>query len=123
MRRLSSRVLGFALLLAISAGAGAYYYRYVYIPPRPVLAAEVGGSDEAKADQYFTVKDEAGKEIFATGHNVSAGDEFISEDNVRYQVTEVTGSTAKAKSLAKWRPSWSFRRPSERKPRQPAIPR
>jgi stage II sporulation protein P len=90
-----------ALLAAVSVAAGVTYYRYVYVPPRPALATEIGGSDEAHGDQYFTVKDEGGKVIFTTGHMVNVGDEFISEDETRYQVVKVEGTGAAARSMGK----------------------
>lgn len=93
--------LGLALLVLVSAAAGAAYYRYLYVPPRPVLATEPVGWDEVPADRYFTVSDEAGEVVFTTGHLVNVGDEYISTDEVRYQVTKVEGNSATAKSMGK----------------------
>ncbi len=94
-------VLWIALTLAVFAAVGGYYYRYVYVPPRPVLAGEAGGADEAGAGQYYTVKDEAGNVLFTTGHIVHVGDEFISAEDMRYQVTVVEGMSATAAALGK----------------------
>lgn len=100
--RQGSRQLGILiLLLAVLSVSGVYYYRNVYIPPRPVLASETGGSDEVRTGKYYSVKDEVGTEIFTTGHVVNVGDEFISDQDVRYQVTSVSGTSVVVKSLGK----------------------
>ena len=101
MRKGARQVAGAVLLLIFFTAAGVYYYRNLYIPPRPVLASEIGGSDEAASGEYYAVKDESGAEIFATGHRIYVGDEFISDQDIRYQVTEVAGTSATAKSLGK----------------------
>ncbi|MGE5580321.1 MAG: stage II sporulation protein P [Bacillota bacterium] len=108
MRPRSSQIAGLVLLIVFLAAGGLYYYRNIYTPPTPVLAASAGGADEAPKGQYFTVNDEAGNLVFTTGHMVHVGDEFISEEDVRYQVTEVSGTTAVAKSLGKMEALLSF---------------
>jgi stage II sporulation protein P len=97
----SRYLIGLALLVLVSAGAGVLYYRYLYVPPRPVLATEAGGGDEVRADQYFTAVDDAGKTVFTTGHVVNVGDGFISEEEIRYQVVKVEGAVATVKSVGK----------------------
>lgn len=118
MSERSRRLFSLILITVIFVGAGAYYYRFVYVPPRPVLASEASGWDEVRGDQYFRVMDEAGKEVFTTGHHVSVGDEFISDEDVRYQVTKVEGTNAVAKSLGKMEAILEFPSPigAEAKP-------
>ena len=101
MKPSARQIAGVVLLLVLFTAGGVYYYRNVYIPPRPVLASEPSGSDEAATGEFFTVKDESGTEIFTTGHRIHVGDEFISDQDIRYQVKEVTGTSATAKSLGK----------------------
>ncbi len=96
----ASRVVAVLILVAFTAG-GLYYYDNLYVPPRPVLASEIGASDEAAPGEFYNVIDEGGALVFSTGHRVTVGDEFISDADIRYQVTEVTGYSAKAKSLGK----------------------
>jgi len=101
MRARSRYVLGLCVLVLVCAAAAAGYYRYLYVPPRPVLATEAGGSEEIGGGRYVTVKDKSGNVIFTTGHAVNVEDEFISEDETRYRVVKVEGDTATAESLGR----------------------
>ena len=43
--------------------------------------------------------DENGRTLFTTGHMLHVGDEFISEEDTRYQITRVDQDTATAKAV------------------------
>ncbi|BCV25092.1 stage II sporulation protein P [Gelria sp. Kuro-4] len=79
-RNLLALVLALGALLTVSAPAGAYNER---------------------ADGYFSFLDPAGKVIFQTALQVSAGDEFIAEDNSHYRVTRVDKDNAFCEYLGK----------------------
>lgn len=46
---------------------------------------------------YTTIVDDKGRIVFQTGLSVRAGDEFINEDNNRYEIHVVEGTLAKAR--------------------------
>lgn len=48
---------------------------------------------------YMTVIDEKGDVILQTGLEISPGDEYISENNMRFEITAVEGSLAKARYM------------------------
>lgn len=66
--------------------------------PVAALAAEVSGEDEV-SDGFFTMVDEAGRELLTTAHFLFGGDQFIDERNRLYKVVSVDGRTAKAKYM------------------------
>ncbi|HHV16276.1 MAG TPA: stage II sporulation protein P [Gelria sp.] len=63
-----------------------------------VFVFAVGGSAMAHSEmprgQYFTLIDENSNIIHLTGMKVHKGDEYISADNSRYRVVDITGNTA-----------------------------
>lgn len=87
------------LIIALVAAFGAYRYREA----RLVATAAPDnrrGSDERRGG-WYTVVDEAGRTVFTTGHVLNVGDEFIAEDDTRYQIIMVNQDTATAKSVGK----------------------
>lgn len=102
MRERNRRIAALAVLaVVLLAGAGGYWWVNLRIPPRPAAATDLGAWEEKRGDSYYKVSDESGRLIFTTGHMVSAGDEFIAEDETRYQVVSVAGDAATARSMGK----------------------
>lgn len=60
----------------------------------PALAAE-----ERDDLGYYRMLDEAGREVFVTGIITRVGDQFITADNRRYEVTAVDGDEARVRFL------------------------
>ena len=52
-----------------------------------------------RSDGYFTILDETGRAVYLTGRMVDVGDQFLTEDNKRYEVYSVSGDTAYANYL------------------------
>jgi len=48
---------------------------------------------------YYTVVDEIGRTVFLTGWRVNVGDQCLTADNKRYEVTSISGDTAHARFL------------------------
>lgn len=48
---------------------------------------------------YFTVVDESGNTVYITGWSVKTGDQFITEQNKRYEITSVNGDIAQARFI------------------------
>lgn len=48
---------------------------------------------------YVTVIDDRGLIVLQTGHEVHLGDEYISEDNILYEITAVEGTLARCRSV------------------------
>ncbi len=46
---------------------------------------------------YYTIVDELGRAVFLTGWRVRVGDQCLTADNKRYEVTAVSGDTAQAR--------------------------
>lgn len=49
--------------------------------------------------KYFEIVNDSGEVLFETGHVVSVGDKFISEDNDLYEIHRVQGDKARAKFI------------------------
>ncbi|MDD2373119.1 MAG: stage II sporulation protein P [Syntrophomonadaceae bacterium] len=64
-----------------------------------LVVLATGGSamahSEMSGGQYFTLIDENSNVIHLTGMMVNKGDEYISADNSRYRVVDITGHTAR----------------------------
>ncbi len=81
-----------AFLLAVSLMAGLSF----------VLAGEAEAVyEELPSGYYFSLVDENNNIITQTGAQVYVGDEYISSDNGRYQVVEVSGHTARCVFVGK----------------------
>lgn len=52
---------------------------------------------ERNDGRYFTIVDEQGNAVFLTGWRVRAGDQCLTADNKRYEVTAVSGDIAQAR--------------------------
>lgn len=50
-----------------------------------------------QSDHYFNIVDEAGNIVYITAWEMQVGDECLTADNKRYQVTGISGNTAQAK--------------------------
>lgn len=75
----------------------ALFFAFIFaLNPAPVNAHE-----EAKTGQYYTLVDEHNNIIHQTSIKVYVGDEYISEDNSRYEVVEIVGHTARCKYKGK----------------------
>ncbi len=48
---------------------------------------------------YFTIVDENGVTVYITGWSVKVGDQFLTDKNVRYEITSVEGDIAHAKKI------------------------
>jgi stage II sporulation protein P len=48
---------------------------------------------------YYTIVDELGRPVFLTGWKVNVGDQCLTADNKRYEVTGISGDTAHAKFI------------------------
>ena len=62
-----------------------------------------------RTDGYFTILDETGRTVYVTGRMVEVGDQFLTEDNKRYEVYSVNGDVAYANyvgvvNLSKYNP-------------------
>ena len=66
--------------------------------PGSAWASLSHGNDEFTAG-YITVIDETNTLILQTGLTISAGDQYISEDNKLYEITSVEGPLAKARYI------------------------
>ena len=68
----------------------------------PVIAAV---DDSINGDElvsgYVTLIDNRGVIVLQTGHEVHLGDEYISEDNILYEVIAVEGTLARCRSMEK----------------------
>ncbi len=63
---------------------------------------------------YYTIVDELGRPVFMTGWKVNIGDQCLTADNKRYEVTGISGDTANAKfvgevNLSAYAPSSAVR--------------
>lgn len=86
-------------IIVLATGTGVY--AYLNSKSAPAAAGQtIGGSDERRGS-YFTVLDESGKTLFTTGHMLHVGDEFISEDDTRYEVIRVDEDIALAKAVGR----------------------
>lgn len=57
--------------------------------------------DVKAENMYYNMVDDSGKIVYTTGWKVRIGDEFITEDNNRYQITSIQGQIAYVKLLEK----------------------
>jgi stage II sporulation protein P len=94
-----NRPLVAGLIIVLVIGAGVYAY-FNMDRTRAATGETPLGSDERRGS-YYTVIDESGRTVFTTGHMLYVGDEFIGEDDTRYQITRVDGDTATAKAVGK----------------------
>lgn len=97
--RLRTRRIIAVFIIISAVGAGVYA---LMNSGRSLTTAgqSTAGFDERRGG-YFTVLDESGRTLFTTGHMLHVGDEFISEDDTRYEITRVDGDVALAKSVGK----------------------
>lgn len=70
--------------------------RFLYMLLVAIALVIFAGTDPVQAEQnYYSLVDEKNQVINQTGTEVFVGDIFISADNSKYRVVEVTGTTAK----------------------------
>lgn len=94
--RHTSRLVGMALILAICAGTGVYYVYGQRV--NPASETDASGLTERRGG-YFSVIDENAETILTTGHMLYVGDEFISENDIKYSIERISGDVAVAKTL------------------------
>jgi stage II sporulation protein P len=63
------------------------------------LAAIPAQAHERNDGGYCTIVDELGRPVFLTGWRVEVGDQCLTADNKRYEVTDISGDTAHAKFI------------------------
>jgi stage II sporulation protein P len=68
--------------------------------PIEAAAINAAGGDEL-VSRYVTIIDDRGTIVLQTGHEVHPGDEYISEDDILYEITSVEGTLARCRSLEK----------------------
>ncbi|MDD4601995.1 MAG: stage II sporulation protein P [Negativicutes bacterium] len=64
-----------------------------------VLLTTPGFSHERTDGGYFTIVDESGTAVYLTGRAVDIGDQFLTEQNKRYEVVAIEGNIAQAKFI------------------------
>lgn len=77
-----------------------FFILYILLLTFPAISfgAEISQNDELTAG-YMTIIDEKGSIIFQTGLIVNPGDQYISEDNQLFEVTDVEGNLATARHI------------------------
>lgn len=95
--RFKQVVAGLVIVLAI----GLCIYAVLDRNSLPAATSQPAAGLDERLGSYFTVLDESGKTLFTTGHLVHVGDEFISEDDTRYEVIRVDEDTAVARAVGK----------------------
>jgi len=93
MKRRNLWLIGLMVLCTAFAGA----YEWWTGRSAEYVAAEASAHDELTGGRFITLTDESGRVVMYTCHRLRAGDEFIGEDNRRYEVVEVTGNTARCR--------------------------
>jgi stage II sporulation protein P len=63
------------------------------------LLAAPAQAHERNDGGYYTIVDELGRPVFLTGWKVQVGDQCLTADNKRYEVTGISGDTAHAKFI------------------------
>lgn len=61
--------------------------------------AGVAYAQEQNDGKYFTIVDENGVTVYITGWGVKAGDQFLTDKNIRYEITSVEGDIAHAQKI------------------------
>ncbi len=92
------RAAGVLIIIVVVALAFAYHS---YGPLSHRAAPTLSGGSGERSDGYFTVQDESARTIFTTGHNVTIGDEYIDENDIRYVIERVSGDVATATTAGK----------------------
>ncbi|MGE5485267.1 MAG: stage II sporulation protein P [Ignavibacteriales bacterium] len=111
-----------AVLVVAAFAGGAIKER---IDQAAVARASLGSHDELPARSFLRVTDETGAAIAYTGHYLAAGDEFITEDDRWYRVSEVSGNRARCRLVGALPPvqqGTAGMMEAETKPSQPSAP-
>lgn len=64
-----------------------------------IVLTAPGYTHERTDGGYFTIVDESGNAVYLTGRAVDIGDQFLTEQNKRYEVVSIEGDTAHAKFI------------------------
>lgn len=64
-----------------------------------LLCSALALAHERTDGGYFTIVDEAGATVYETGRNVRVGDQFLTEQNKRYEVIGIEGDTARSRLI------------------------
>ncbi|MBP2637661.1 MAG: stage sporulation protein [Firmicutes bacterium] len=68
----------------------------------PAVAAALNTSDgDELVSRYVTIIDDRGIIVLQTGHEVHPGDQYISENDILYEITAVEGTLARCHALEK----------------------
>lgn len=59
----------------------------------------MNGTLHASEGKYYQMVDDAGNVVYGTGWKIRVGDEFLTEDNKRYEIVGIDGQTAKVKLI------------------------
>lgn len=90
------KLLPLLMVLAVVAGAIAAL-RAEYTP-----ATSQPFADERTDGTYITIVDESGSVLHMTGHMIVPGDEWVTHDNKRYEVSRVEGDIAFARFMGNY---------------------
>ena len=64
-----------------------------------VSVSSYGETHERNDGGYCTIVDESGTPVYITGWKVAAGDQCLSEANIRYEVVSIEGDIARARTI------------------------
>lgn len=64
-----------------------------------ILLTTSGYAHERNDGGYYTIVDEMGTAVYLTGRAIDIGDQFLTEQNKRYEVISIEGDTAHAKFI------------------------
>jgi stage II sporulation protein P len=82
------RYLPVIMIIGVLAG-GVIAIRSGYVPAAIMLRP-----DERTDGSYFSIVDESGAVLHSTGHALEPGDDWVTADNRRFQITRVEGDIA-----------------------------
>ena len=102
----NKKALAILIVVMVAAGAAALVGENMLVS---TFSPEIGAFEiELEPGQYFTIKDENGKELDKTSRQVYVGDELITHDNMHYRVEKVEGRTATAVFVGKEDIAWEI---------------
>ncbi len=89
------------LLIIILSLLAAIRWQLPAISPEPNFPGEMDeiSREDIRAERYWLMVDERGREIMVTGRSIHVGDEYITSDNKLYRVYKVSARTAYARLI------------------------
>ncbi len=100
MRQWINRLPAIAMAIAVVVGAAAALGAAAAGLSLPGTGAGIYGLERADG-KYYTIIDEHNKPLDYTAHILYPGDEFITADNLRYQITGIRGDIASTRLVGK----------------------